>query len=58
MITREDAIKDLSHSDYCCYCCNPRGTKGSCCQENHFVPFEDLYDEDKENLIEEYLKEE
>ena len=56
MITREDAIKDLSHGTYCCYCTNPK-TYGSCCGENHFVPFEDLYEEDKEAMIEEYLKE-
>ena len=55
-LTREDAIKDLSGT-YCCYCTNPK-TYGSCCGENHFVPFEDLYEEDKEAMIEEYLKEE
>jgi len=54
MITRQDAIKDLSHGDYCCYCTEPK-TSGSCCGENHFVPFEDLYDDDKEAMIEEYL---
>jgi hypothetical protein len=54
-LTREDAIKDLQGT-YCCYCCEPRNY-GSCCGENHFVPFEDLYDEDKEAMIEEYLSE-
>jgi hypothetical protein len=56
MITRQDAIKDLSHGDcqYCCYCTEPK-TYGSCCGENHFVPFEDLYEDDKEAMIEEYL---
>jgi|LakMenE18May11ns_1017448.scaffolds.fasta_scaffold8458338_2 hypothetical protein len=55
-LTRQDAIKDLSHGDcqYCCYCTEPK-TYGSCCGENHFVPFEDLYEEDKEAMIEEYL---
>ena len=57
-MTRQDAIKDLSHDDYCCYCTEPKGDKYTCCSENHFVPFEDLYDEDKEAMIEEYLKEE
>ena len=57
MITRADAIKDLSHGTYCCYCTNPK-TYGSCCGENHFVEFGDLYEEDKEAMIEEYLKEE
>jgi hypothetical protein len=56
MITRQDAIKDLQ-GEYCCYCTNPKNY-GSCCGENHFVPFEDLYEEDKEAMIEEYLKEE
>jgi len=54
-MTRQDAIKDLSHDDYCCYCTEPKGDKYTCCQESHFVPFEDLYDEDKEAMIEEYL---
>jgi hypothetical protein len=56
-MTRQDAIKDLSHGDceYCCYCTEPKGDKYTCCSENHFVPFEDLYEEDKEAMIEEYL---
>jgi hypothetical protein len=54
-MTRQDAIKDLSHDDYCCYCTEPKGDKYVCCSENHFVPFEDLYDDDKEAMIEEYL---
>jgi hypothetical protein len=53
MITRQDAIQDLSGT-YCCYCCEPKAY-GSCCGENHFVPFEDLYEEDQEAMIEEYL---
>jgi hypothetical protein len=58
-MTRESAIKYLSHGDceYCCYCAEPK-TSGSCCGENHFVPFEDLYEDDQEALIQEYLKEE
>lgn len=54
MIIRADAIKDLSHGTYCCYCCEPK-TYGSCCGENHFVEFADLYEEDKEAMIKEYL---
>jgi hypothetical protein len=53
-VRRQDAIKDLSHGEYCCYCTEPK-TYGSCCGENHFVPFGDLYEEDKEAMIEEYL---
>lgn len=56
MISRQDAIKDLSHGTYCCYCCQPKES-GGCCQENHFVEFAELYEEDQEMLIEEYLKE-
>jgi hypothetical protein len=55
-MTREDAIKDLSHGEYCCYCAEQK-TYGSCCGENHFVPFEDLYEEDQKAMIEEYLNE-
>jgi hypothetical protein len=57
MITRQDAIKDLTGPLYCCYCTEPK-TYGSCCGENHFVEFGDLYEEDKEAMIKEYLKEE
>jgi hypothetical protein len=52
-LTREEAIKDLS-GVYCCYCCEPK-TYGSCCGENHFVEFEDLYEDNKEAMIEDYL---
>ena len=55
-LTRQDAIQDLQGT-YCCYCAELK-TSGSCCHENHFVPFEDLYEEDKEAMIEDYLKEE
>ena len=54
-LTRQDAIQDLS-GEYCCYCTELK-TSGSCCGENHFVPFEDLYEDDKEAMIEEYLTE-
>jgi hypothetical protein len=56
LVTREEAIQDLS-GNYCCYCTEPQGSSFSCCGENHFVPFQDLYEEDKEAMIEEYLKE-
>ena len=55
-MTRQDAIKDLSHRLYCVYCAEPE-IYGSCCGENHFVEFSDLYEEDKEAMIEEYLSE-
>jgi len=54
-LTREDAIQDLQGT-YCCYCAELQ-TSNSCCHENHFVPFEDLYEDDKEAMIQEYLSE-
>lgn len=38
---------------YCVYCLTPKGDRFSCCQENHFVPFDDLYPEDQAVLLEE-----
>jgi hypothetical protein len=38
--------------DYCCYCLEPKGAKYSCCQENHFVPFEDLDIKEQKEIIE------
>ena len=40
-------------TEYCCYCSESRGSRLSCCQENHFVPFNDLYPEDQAALLEE-----
>jgi len=54
-LTRQDAIQDLQGT-YCCYCTELK-TSGSCCGENHFVEFTELYEEDKEAMIEEYLSE-
>ena len=38
---------------YCCYCGEEQADKISCCSENHFVPFDDLYDDMKEMILEE-----
>jgi hypothetical protein len=35
---------------YCCYCLEPQTSYG-CCQENHFVEFKDLYEEDQQHII-------
>jgi hypothetical protein len=51
-------IKDelnRSNTLYCCYCAMPKGDKYVCCQENHFVLFSDLYEEDQAAIIEEEL---
>lgn len=37
---------------YCPYCLTPKGDKYHCCQENHFIPYEDLYPEDQAALDE------
>jgi hypothetical protein len=51
----EDDLR--SSGNYCCYCLNPQDGKLSCCQENHFIPFDDLYEEDKQMLIEAHINE-
>jgi len=54
-MTRADIIADLcNNGPYCCYCCNPQGEKISCCDENHFIAFEDVYYDDQETWIETY----
>jgi hypothetical protein len=52
---RELVIQELKESGpYCCYCCEPKSGY-SCCGENHFVPFTDLYEDDKKAMIEEQM---
>jgi hypothetical protein len=34
-----------------------QGDKWHCCQENHFVPFGDLYPEDQEDILNYELEE-
>jgi hypothetical protein len=40
-----------SHQLYCCYCLEPQGSKISCCGENHFLAFRDLYEADQDYLL-------
>jgi hypothetical protein len=49
---------ELRNSDqlYCCYCL-ARKHSYSCCGENHFVTYSELYDEDKDVLAQELLDE-
>ena len=42
-----------SNEEYCCYCLEPKEDKYGCCQENHFVGFKDLYEEDQKYIINE-----
>lgn len=37
--------------EYCVYCMEPKGGKHSCCQENHFIPFEDFDNQDQMDII-------
>jgi hypothetical protein len=56
MELKELIVKELKESGpYCCYCCQPKGGAISCCEENHFVSFGDLYAEDKKAMIEEQM---
>jgi len=48
---RELVKQELENTTFCCYCCEPQGSKWHCCQENHFVPFGDLYPEDQESIL-------
>lgn len=38
--------------NYCTYCLEPQGDKWQCCQENHFVPFEELDSESQKEILE------
>jgi hypothetical protein len=40
-----------SDTEYCYYCLEPKDDKRSCCQENHFGCFKDLYEEDQHYII-------
>jgi len=46
----EQAKEDLRGVEYCPYCMTPRNDKRSCCEENHFINFED-FDEDTQRDI-------
>lgn len=47
----ERAIEELSSDKYCPYCLEAQGEKWHCCQENHFLSFNDLYKSDQEEMI-------
>ena len=46
---KEEFMK--SDIEYCYYCLNAKGGKFSCCHENHFGTFRDLYEEDQKEII-------
>jgi hypothetical protein len=37
----QEIIEDEAHRWYCCYCEQPK-TSYSCCQETHFIEFQDF----------------
>ncbi len=45
-------MTDFEGVQFCAYCCDERGDKRSCCQENHWVEYEDLDEETKNSLKE------
>jgi len=48
---RELVRQELSSIEYCCYCLEPKGDKWHCCQENHFIPFTDLDEDQQEDIL-------
>jgi hypothetical protein len=48
---RNLVAEELASTTFCCYCLEPQGSKWRCCQENHFVPFGDLYPDDQEGIL-------
>jgi hypothetical protein len=54
---RELIRKELENTTFCCYCLEPQGGKYHCCQENHFVPFGDLYLNDQEEILDNEIDE-
>lgn len=55
---KEQMRQELMSSSrtYCCYCLNTEHG-WSCCGENHFLRFSDLYEEDQDALIIDALEE-
>lgn len=48
----QQAAEELSDVEYCCYCCEPKGDKISCCHEVHFLEFKDLDEDAQRDIIE------
>lgn len=49
----QEYIEQNGHIRYCCYCLEPADGKIGCCQENHFIPFQDLELEEQIEIIKE-----
>ena len=48
--------EENAETEYCAYCLEPKGDKYHCCQENHFIPFKELYEDCQMEIIEEELR--
>jgi hypothetical protein len=51
----EQYREEFQGIEYCCYCMEPKDGKYSCCQENHFILFEDFDDKDQIQMIEDEI---
>jgi hypothetical protein len=49
---KQNIMNDYDGVEFCAYCLEERADKQSCCQENHFLEFNDL-----DETTQEYLKE-
>ena len=38
-------------TEYCCYCSESRGSRLSCCHENHFQTYAEMGKEDKADFL-------
>jgi hypothetical protein len=52
----EQYREEFKGIEYCCYCLEPKGAKYHCCQENHFIPFEDLYIEQQMEIVDDEIE--
>jgi hypothetical protein len=51
----QEIYKQEANTPYCCYCLQPQDDKIGCCQENHFVAFKYLNQQDQQQIAEEIL---
>jgi len=48
-------MEENAETEYCAYCLEPKGDKYHCCQENHFIPFKELYEDCQMEIMKEEL---
>jgi hypothetical protein len=47
----QQAKESLQDVLYCVYCLEPKNEQISCCEENHFIPFEHFDDETQTQIV-------